>query len=186
MKYVAILFLMICVWSCQDNVQPKPNAYLALNYPEPIYANTTGTCPYTFEVNKKMATIKPSKVAMHCWIDITYPKLNGTIYLTYMPVENNLTQLLTDAQNLPLQHTVKADEISPSIYANPEHKTYGTFYMVKGDAASQAQFYLTDSVKHFITGAVYFEAKPNFDSILPAAAYLQRDTRHIMETIRWK
>jgi len=34
--------------------------------------------------------------------------------------------------------------------------------------------------------SVYFYAKPNFDSILPAAQYLKEDMRRIMETLEWK
>ena len=60
------------------------------------------------------------------------------------------------------------------------------FYEVDGNAASQSQFYVTDSTKHFLTGSIYFNAKPNFDSIHPAAFYLKNDIRKIMETIRWK
>jgi gliding motility-associated lipoprotein GldD len=44
------------------------------------------------------------------------------------------------------------------------------FYQVDGNAATNSQFYATDSTKHFLT-AVYFYAKPNFDSIMPAASY---------------
>ena len=60
------------------------------------------------------------------------------------------------------------------------------FYEVGGNAASQSQFYLTDSTEHFLTGSLYFYAKPNYDSILPAAKYLEKDIRHIMETVKWK
>jgi len=67
-----------------------------------------------------------------------------------------------------------------------KNNTSGNFYEVEGDAASQAQFYLTDSTSHFLTGAIYFEAKPNYDSILPAADYLKRDIRHLMETLKWE
>ena len=56
---------------------------------------------------------------------------------------------------------------------------------MKGDAASQAQFYLTDSVRHFLTGSIYFKTQPNFDSIVPAAAYLEKDIRRIMESLQW-
>jgi gliding motility-associated lipoprotein GldD len=101
-------------------------------------------------------------------------------------VRNNLDSLLTDAQKLPLQHTIKADAIEGSVYTNEFHRTYGMFYQVSGNAASQAQFYLTDSVNHFLTGSVYFDAQPNFDSILPAASYLKRDIRHLMETVEWQ
>ena len=60
------------------------------------------------------------------------------------------------------------------------------FYEVGGNAASQSQFYVTDSVNHFVTGSLYFYAKPNYDSILPAAHYLKKDIQHIMETIKWE
>ena len=52
--------------------------------------------------------------------------------------------------------------------------------------ASQTQFFVTDSLHHFVTGSAYFKVKPNYDSILPAADYLQKDIRHIMESLRWK
>jgi gliding motility-associated lipoprotein GldD len=59
-------------------------------------------------------------------------------------------------------------------------------YIVGGNAASQSQFYLTDSTQHFITGSLYFYARPNFDSILPAANYLEKDIKRIMESLEWK
>ena len=118
-------------------------------------------------------------------MDIEYPELRGTIFITYKPVTDNLQKLLVDAQRLPLQHTIKADEIEGDTYINDKHRTYGTFYEVKGDAASQAQFYLTDSVRHFLTGSIYFKTQPNFDSIVPAAAYLEKDIRRIMESLQW-
>jgi gliding motility-associated lipoprotein GldD len=59
------------------------------------------------------------------------------------------------------------------------------FYEVQGNAASQAQFYVTDSTDHFVTGSLYFLARPNYDSIYPAAIYLQQDIRKIMESLKW-
>jgi gliding motility-associated lipoprotein GldD len=81
---------------------------------------------------------------------------------------------------------VKADAIEPKIFENPKDRVYGMFYAVSGDAASQAQFYVTDSINHFVTGSLYFYAKPNYDSIYPAAVYLQNDILTIMETLRWR
>ena len=60
------------------------------------------------------------------------------------------------------------------------------FYEITGNAASQSQFYVTDSTEHFLTGSLYFYAKPNYDSIYPAAIYLQQDIRQIMESLEWK
>ncbi|MBW2960365.1 gliding motility lipoprotein GldD [Mesonia aestuariivivens] len=180
---VNVIFLLLLV-SCEKSYQPKPKAYLALEYPEATYKKIQLPCPYTFEINKQVQ-VKASKTNNPCWVDLEYPDLKGTIFITYRPVHNNLQALLMDGQKLPLQHTIKADEIEGDTYVNAKNHTYGTFYEVKGDAASQAQFYLTDSVHHFLTGSIYFKTQPNYDSIIPAADYLANDIRHIMETVKW-
>ena len=180
-----LVFFALFGTSCQDEVQPKPDAYLALEYPEAEYEVLKQNCPFLFEKNV-LAEAESPRGDKNCWINLNYRGLNGTIFITYQPVENNLDSLLMDAQKLPLQHTIKADAIEGDIYTNPYHDTYGMFYEVSGDAASQAQFYLTDSLNHFLTGSIYFDALPNFDSILPAAAYLKKDIRHLMETVRWR
>lgn len=181
---IIILSLLFMV-SCKDDPNPKPKGFLALEYPEAEYNRVDIGCPYTFEKNK-IAQISPSKSKIPCWIDLNYGAMNGAIFLTYQPVRNNLDSLLTDAQKLPLQHTIKADAIEGDIYTNNYNNTYGMFYEVEGDAASQAQFYLTDSTEHFITGSVYFNSLPNFDSIVPAADYLKKDIKHLMETLKWQ
>lgn len=185
MKKLIFLVLFGSLISCGDEVQPKPGGYLALEYPEPEYDLYNTNCPYSFEKNK-IASVEPARGGQQCWINLNYDGLKGTIFITYQPVRNNLDSLLTDAQKLPLQHTIKADAIEGSVYTNNIHRTYGMFYQVSGNAASQSQFYLTDSLNHFLTGSVYFDAQPNFDSILPAAAYLKRDIRHLMETVEWQ
>ncbi|HSP11703.1 MAG TPA: gliding motility lipoprotein GldD [Salegentibacter sp.] len=181
-----ILLLMLIFSSCGDNdSRPKPKAFLALEYPKAVYSPINLDCPYSFEKNQN-ALITPSRNNIPCWINLEYKDMNGMIFITYQPVRNNLDSLLKDAQNLPLQHTIKADVIEGDMYTNEQHNTYGMFYEVEGNAASQAQFYLTDSVDHFLTGSVYFDRQPNFDSIIPAADYLKKDMKHLMESLRWQ
>lgn len=119
-------------------------------------------------------------------MELDYPMMKGSIYLTYKPVEGNLNRLLTDAQRLSYEHVVKADNIIEQPFINEESRVFGMFYEVTGNAASQSQFYVTDSINHFVTGSLYFYAKPNYDSIYPAAIYLQKDIRKIMETLSWE
>lgn len=184
-RFFILFFIAMSLFACQDDQQPKPKAFLALTYPEAHYKRTAFNCPFSFEKNS-YAKITPPKNQGYCWFNLSYPKMNGTIYITYKPVHNNLRKLILDAQKLPLKHTMMASAIKGEQYINEKHKVYGTFYEVAGNAASQAQFYVTDSTHHFLTGSIYFNVEPNFDSILPAADYLKKDIRHMMETIRWK
>lgn len=160
---------------------PKPKGMLRLEYPESS-GGMVETGHYLFELNS-IANIK-SKDSSSLTLD--YPKMKGSIFITYKNVNDNLEKLLADAQKLSYGHAVKADAIYPKEFINESERVYGMFYEVKGDAASQAQFYVTDSTRHFVTGSLYFYAKPNYDSIYPAAIYLQKDIRRIMETLRWK
>lgn len=191
-KSVCLLFLIIICLSCGDSYVPKPKGYLRLDYPKANYVKSNLEVPFTFENNVLASKIESKSVnasTKSYGINLEYPSLKGTIFLTYKAVENNrknLVDFLRDAQNFTQKHNIKADAILENAYENPSKKAYGMFYQVEGDAASQAQFYLTDSINHFLTGSLYFNARPNYDSILPAANYLQKDIKHIMETVEWK
>jgi len=180
---VAFAFLGLILFSaCKDDVLPKPSGYLRLDYSEAQYVDFKNKCPFSFEMNSK-AVVKAEE---DCGISITYPKMKATIYLTYKPINNDIKKLLRDAQKLTYEHVIKADDILEQPYLNPEKKVYGMFYQVNGNAATNSQFYLTDSIKHFVTGSMYFYAKPNFDSIMPAASYIKNDMQRLMETLKWK
>ncbi len=171
--------------SCKDDFTPKPNGFLSLDYAEAKYEQLHTDCPYDFKINSKARLQKPKR-NQKCALNLSYGDLKGTIYLSYVPVADNLEVLLKDAQNLTQEHTVKADGIKPVVYENKSQNAYGILYEVEGDAASPLQFYITDGVKHFLRGSAYFYTKPNYDSILPAAHYLKKDIQKLMETIKWK
>jgi gliding motility-associated lipoprotein GldD len=189
MKYLAFLLLLIICVSCGSEPTPKPRAFLRLDYPQPSYVKVSSGLPFTFERNELSDAVKDIKVARDeksIGVNVTYPSLKGTIYLTYKKVDaQNLEPYLIDAQSITQKHTQKADAITEQPYIDNINKVYGMFYEVGGNAASQSQFYVTDSINHFVIGSLYFYAKPNYDSILPAAHYLKRDIQHLMETIKW-
>jgi gliding motility-associated lipoprotein GldD len=190
---IGLIAMLLLFSSCNEETTPKPNAYLRLEYPEAKYkTEDIAKMPFTFDRNTlgenlRTKTLKAATTSYG--VTVEYPKLKGSIYLTYKAVENNpehLRTFLRDAQNFTQEHTQKADEIVEQPYENTERKVYGMFYEVGGNAASQSQFYVTDSINHFLVGSLYFYAKPNYDSILPAADYLQKDIKQIMESIKWK
>jgi len=173
-SYLIILIFFTFLISCADDVLPKPKAMLRLEYPESTLENLV-TEKFQFEHNSQ-AQIKKNK---NFSVTLEYPLMKGTIFITYKEVNNNL-------EKLSYEHVVKADNITEQLFINEKDRVYGMYYEVLGDAASQAQFYATDSTQHFVTGSLYFRAKPNYDSIYPAAIYLQKDIRTIMESLRWK
>ncbi len=179
----SVLFLVaLGLFSCKEETVPKPASQLRLEYPAPKYTVLNTNCPFSFDVNT-LAQLKNNS----CSYEIQYPKMKATVYLTYKKAHNDIDKLLQDAQNLTYKlHTLKADDILEQPFVNPNKKVFGMFYKVGGNAATNALFYATDSTKHFMTGSVYFYAKPNYDSILPATQYVQDDMRRIMETMKWK
>ena len=148
-----LLTFLFSAFSCKDAVLPKPASYLRLDYPEAKYVNFENSAsPFAFEMNSE-AIIKGGE---NSGFTILYPKMKATIYLTYKPVNKNIDKLLRDAQKLTYEHVIKADDIIEQPYLNPSKKVYGMFYQVDGNAATNSQFYVTDSIKHFVTGSVYF------------------------------
>ena len=175
------LLLFMTFISCEENILPKPKALLRLEYSRP---SMTKADTDVFKVQyKKNAKLKKENAES---LMLEYPNMKASVFINYKRVDNNLKQLITDAERLSYEHAIKADDIRARIYENVENKVYGTFFEVVGDAASQAQFYVTDSTRHFVTGSLYFAAKPNYDSIYPAAVYLQQDIGRIMQSLRWK
>ncbi|MEM6684936.1 MAG: gliding motility lipoprotein GldD [Bacteroidota bacterium] len=182
-RHISIFLISsVLLISCGTEVLPKPKGFLRLEYPVPNYANVQSDCPYAFDKNE-LAIIAPQK---NCWINLDYPALNATLHLSYVPINNNLNILLEDVQKLTYEHAVKADDIAPTVYENAQQKVFGMVYEVSGNAASQAQFYVTDSLKHFLTGSLYFNAKPNYDSIYPAVNYIKKDIRTLIESLEWR
>lgn len=183
LKFTLISLLgLITINACKEEVLPKPKAQLRLEYPDPVYEAINSDCPYIFDKSSSTEVAINSK----CWVNIDYPQLKASINMTYRPVENNLKELLVEAEKLTFNHTIKADGISSAPYVNKEKNVYGSIFEVTGNAASPIQFHVTDSTRHFITGAVYFNVQPNYDSIKPAISYLQQDIIRMIESMEWK
>lgn len=176
-----LLTALLTFLGCEESVLPKPKAMLRLEYSRPIMADAEME-NFSFNYNQSAKVKKQNSTSLR----LEYPEMKAAVFISYKKVDDNLQQLITDAERLSYEHAVKADDIRARVYENSDNRVYGTFFEVVGDAASQAQFYVTDSTEHFVTGSLYFSVKPNYDSIYPAAAYLQQDIGHIMETLRWK
>ncbi|MDB4297653.1 gliding motility lipoprotein GldD [Flavobacteriaceae bacterium] len=180
-NYLFLFSLVLSSVSCTTNTTPKPNAFLNLEYLNIGYTKYTTTA-YTFETSKKASIT----IRKNLWADICYPELNAEVNITYHAVNNNITALLRDAEKLTYKHTVKADNIEAYPFEDSNKKVYAKLYEITGDAASTIQFNATDSTKHFLSGALYFNSRPNFDSIQPAVEFVKKDIKKIIESLEWK
>lgn len=191
-----LLFVVCCMLglsSCNEEYIPKPKAYPRIAFPERKYEEYNPTdCPYKFEKPTYAQVVNDTdffgKTATQpCWKDILLPDFNGTVNLTYKEIKdkNDFDKLLNDAHNLSYKHTKKADYINEVLIQN-KYGVSGMLFDVGGDAASNVQFYLTDSTHHFIRGALYFNNTPNTDSMAPVIAFVKEDLRYILGSFQWK
>lgn len=180
-------FLVIPFTACQRRSVPKPYGYFRITIPDTMYrdCNLKGY-PYAFRLSEHAYTEVHFCEGEQYWIDIQYPTLNATIHCSYKKVDNNLRKLSKDAQEFLYSHSTMASAIPAQEYTDDERRVYGLYYELHGNTATPIQFYLTDSVRHFFRGSVYCNTIPNQDSLRPIYDYLRKDTRVIMESMKWR
>lgn len=180
--------------SCTDtDFTPRERGYYRISFPEHSYKTYNPEyCPFSFEY-PQYATISKDTVFLDtvpenpCWLNINFPEWNGAIYMSYKQItpKQSLEKLINDSHVLTYKHTVKASSIDESVI-NSKNKVYGLYYEVGGNAASNIQFYATDSFNHFIRGSLYFNNRPNVDSLAPVIKFVATDIRHLIGTLKWK
>lgn len=193
-KAIAILALiMLGMAACDNTPTPKPRGYFQIKLPERKYQKfDSPDYPYTFEYPEYAKIIKDTSFFGESpenpyWINIDFPSLNGKIYMSYKIIgpKNAFSKLVDDAFKMTYKHTYKASYIDENAIHTNNNVT-GTFYEVGGNAASAKQFFATDSTKHFLRGALYFDTTPNSDSLAPVYKFLEEDMWHLVETLRWR
>ena len=181
------VILSLFLSGCSKNYTPKPRGYFRIQFPEKEYITLQQGFPYSFEIPAYSIALPDSTpFAEPNWINIHIPGNKAEIHLSYKPVKNNLFVFTEESRELTYKHTQKASAIEERIFMNPGKKVFGTIYLISGNAASPIQFYLTDSVNHFLRGALYIRDVPNIDSLKPVIDFLIPDVIHLIETTEWK
>lgn len=180
------LFLLLTI-SCKKEYVPKPRGYFRISFPEKAYIKIdSAALPYQFEIPVYSKLVADhERLAEPYWMNLKFPRNKAELHLSYKKVDNNLMKLTEDSRTLAYKHSIKADAINERIFVNPEKKVYGTIYLIEGNTASPLQFYLTDSTKNFLRGALYIREVPNIDSIRPVIEFLTPDIIHLIETTEW-
>jgi gliding motility-associated lipoprotein GldD len=202
-----LVIIIINLASCNSNFTPKPRAYYNIELPQRSYHlfNDPGY-PYAFEypvyahVSVQVDTIGNTPY----WINVDFDQFQGRIYLSYKSiggksiykiktgtgykdsvVKNSFEDLREEAYKMTYKHTIKASAIVDSPFLS-DYGSSGVYFYVGGEAATSRQFYITDGAKHFMRGALYFDASPNADSLSVVSDFIETDMRHLIKTFRWK
>ncbi|WP_374166035.1 gliding motility lipoprotein GldD [Arcticibacter sp. MXS-1] len=188
--FVAILlFALTSCNSCQDNYSPKPRGYFRITFPQKSYQQYSGTCPYSFKYpTYAIITKDSSRDAKPCWINVSYPGFNAKLHLSYHDITSQKTfnELIEDSRTFAFKHTVKATAIDEARIAYPDRKVYGIYYTIEGNTASSVQFFLTDSTRHYLRGALYFNEVPRIDSIQPVLNFVKKDIDVMIKSLKWQ
>ncbi len=183
---LALLGAGVIVGCKSDPPTPKPVGYFRIDLPENDYQPKELDCPFSFEISKESRLLFFEDTKEQCWFNIEYPNLGATVHITYKPVQGNLRELLEESRSMTYEHQVKANRIDSKRINTPNAHVYGLTYELGGTVASPYQFFVTDSANHFLRGALYFNAKPNPDSLKPSFNFVKKDLEHLVETFEWK
>lgn len=191
MKYF-LSVLVITLLACNSEYTPRKKGYYKIDFPERAYRSYhPQNAPYSFDYPVYAEVVKDTTFFEESpenpwWANIDFPLFNGRIYLSYKQIQNekHFEQLVNDAFKMTYSHTTKASAINDSLMTTPNGLT-GVYFKVGGNAATAHQFFVTDSVKHFLRGALYFDSTPNEDSLSVVNDFLFEDMRELINSLKW-
>ncbi|HVZ26713.1 MAG TPA: hypothetical protein VG842_11685 [Sediminibacterium sp.] len=178
--------------ACNSSFTPKPEGYFKISFPEKKYQlfDQPGY-PYSFEYPVYAKVVRDTTffgdpTENPWWINVDFPQFHGRIYVSYKEIgKNKFDTLVKNCFELTDKHASKAYSIDDSLINTPNH-VHGVFFTVGGDVATANQFFLTDTTRHFLRGALYFDATPNEDSLGIVNRFLLQDMKHLIHTFRWR
>lgn len=192
MKLFLTLFACILILNSCDSGSvsvPKPKTYFRIDFPETRQYKTYNNagCAYQFDIpSYAFIDTNVRKKQDNCWCNIIFPKYNADVHISYKNIKGDLKNYLEDAHKMAYLHTIKANDIEEFSIKDDSAKVYGQLYDITGNTASSIQFYLTDSSQHFVRGALYFNSRPNRDSLDPVINFLKMDIDNLIQTFKWK
>lgn len=197
--------------SCNSTYTSKKKGYFQIDFPEHQYQTFNNEkFPYQFEypVYAKItqdSNYFDSNPENEYWINVDFAQFDAKIFLSYKQIGgkalfktkdangavkdsigiNHFDNMINDAYTLTNKNDVVATSIKDSVFQTA-NAISGVVFTVGGNAATAKQFFMTDSTKNFIRGALYFDATPNADSLKPIQDFLNKDINHLINSFRWK
>jgi gliding motility-associated lipoprotein GldD len=209
--YFLLFTFCLIIASCNSPYVSKRKAYYKIELPARKYVKFDRPgFPYSFEYPAYANIIQDTTYfdaspENPYWINIDFPTLNGRVFLSYKIIGgkatykvkgpngqyrdstgiNTFDNMVNDAFSLTNKNNVISNSIKDSLIYTA-NGINGIFFKVGGNAATAKQFFLSDTTKNFIRGALYFDTTPNADSLRPVQDFLQVDLDHLINTFQWK
>ena len=191
---LSLATVLVLLTACNSEYSVgKKKGYFHIDFPEKKYQlfDRPGY-PYTFEYPVYATVQKDSMFfddkAGDWWVNIEVPQFAGRIYVSYKAIgpQNKFDSLVNDAYKMATkQHITISTGITDSVMHTP-NGAGGIYYELGGNTATANQFFLTDTTRHFLRGALYFDATPNADSLGIVNDFLRKDLYHLINTLRWR
>lgn len=192
-RFIAFLFVVAVAASffvsCEnpEYASPKPKGYFRIDLPAHAYQKfDTPQLPFTFDY-AEIANFTTKDTAGSVWIHLNYPQQHAALEMTYLPVHNNLRELMMNDEKFVEFHFQKADDVVDSYIFDADAELYGKIFDIKGkEVACPLQFWLTDSTEHYLRASLYFNFAPNNDSLQPVIDYIREDVMQLIGSFKWK
>ena len=205
------LFFGIFCTACNSTYTSKKKGYYHIELPKHEYISfDKPNFPYSFDYPVYAKVIKDSTYfdsnpENPYWVNIDFPQFNARMFLSYKIIGgmavykikqpdgsykdssgiNQFDRMVNDAFNLTNKNQAVTNSIKDSFFQTKNGIT-GVFFKVGGNAATARQFFMSDTSKNFLRGALYFDATPNVDSLKPVQDFLQVDMDKLINSFRWK
>ncbi len=193
-SFLLLIVFVTVLFSCNSEYSAgKRRGYFKIDFPEKKYQlfDKPGY-PYTFEYPVYANVIKDSMFfddrAEDWWVNIDIPRFNGRIHISYKPInaKNLFDSLNNDGYKMAYkQHVDVSTGIEEKRIQTPNN-IGGMYFDLGGNTATANQFFVTDTTKHFLRGALYFDATPNADSLSIVNDFLKKDLEHLINSLKWR
>jgi hypothetical protein len=157
---VLVVFFSAC--GGEDSYVPKPRIFPKIELEAKYYTQVKSDDLHArFELPGYAVIKQDSQNAAprQGWANIIYKPYDATLHLTHYSFQQW------------------------SVYGS---KQWGLVYRIKGNTANNLNFFITDSARNFVRGALYFNHATNPDSIAPVYDYIEQDIFHMIKTFQWQ
>lgn len=165
---------------------PRRHAYPRIELPQENYYDVNVGCNELHISVNDVATYnrRTAEDGKTCFIDVSYPKINTTIFYTITPVDHTTIEDVI-ANRLERIRLNLGDRDTELIEFNSTEGFENKVLVSHGDISTPVQFISTDGGNVVVSGVAFIkEASPaTADSIAPIVDVMRREVVHSLKTM---